>query len=181
METQLQQTIRRVERLEAESSIRDLKSRYHVLINDTEFDKVGTLFTDDASVQLGYLMPSEHPVLGKAAITRAFAAMKDYEGQSQLKQFLHNHIVELAGDDTATGTGMLFACYGIGEDSYMVAGRYDEEYRRVDNTWLFSAMSLSLYFTVPLDVGWAGHKRHYLVNSGQRVPDYPDLLPNPAV
>jgi ketosteroid isomerase-like protein len=181
MDTQLRETIRRVERLEAVRSIKDLKSRYHTFINDTDFEKVGTLFTDDASVRLGYLMPSDDPVEGKANISRAFTAMKTYRGQSQLKQFLHNHVVDLSGEDSATGTGMLLACYGIGEDSYLVAGKYDEAYRRVDGAWLFSAMFLTLYFTVPLDVGWAGHKRHYLVNSGQRVPNYPDLLPNPAV
>lgn len=42
-------------------------------------------------------------------------------------------------------------------------------------------MDLALYFTGPLAVGWAGPKRHFLVNSGQRVPEYYPLLPNPAV
>jgi hypothetical protein len=42
-------------------------------------------------------------------------------------------------------------------------------------------MNLALYFTVPLKLGWAGRKRHYLVNSGQVVPEYKPLLPNPAV
>jgi hypothetical protein len=42
-------------------------------------------------------------------------------------------------------------------------------------------MRLVLYFTVPLKEGWAGHKRHYLVNSGLTIPDYNDLVPNPAV
>jgi hypothetical protein len=32
-----------------------------------------------------------------------------------------------------------------------------------------------------LAVGWAGSKRHYLDNSGQQVPEYDPLLPNPAV
>jgi hypothetical protein len=51
----------------------------------------------------------------------------------------------------------------------------------VDGTWLFKTMDLALYFTVPLSVGWAGPKRHYLVNSGQETHEYDPLLPNPAV
>lgn len=38
-----------------------------------------------------------------------------------------------------------------------------------------------MYFTEPHEVGWAGHKRHYLVNSGEVIPDYKELLPNPAI
>lgn len=39
---------RRVARLEAVQAIRDLKSTYHTYVNDTAFDKVPDLFTDDA-------------------------------------------------------------------------------------------------------------------------------------
>jgi hypothetical protein len=107
--------------------------------------------------------------------------MKASTSQSQLKQFLHSHIVELTGPHTASGTGMLYACYGVHADAYVVAGKYSEDYVRVDGTWLFKTMDLALYFTVPLSVGWAGPKRHYLVNSGQETHDYDPLLPNPAV
>ena len=109
------------------------------------------------------------------------AGMASSTAQSQLKQFLHSHIVELSGPDTATGTGMLYACYGVHADAYVVAGKYSEEYVRVDGSWLLKTMHLALYFTVPLAVGWAGSKRHYLDNSGQQVPEYDPLLPNPAV
>jgi len=78
--------------------------------------------------------------------------------------------VELTGADTASGTGMLYACYGVHADSYIVSGKYSEDYVRVDGSWLFKTMDLALYFSVPLAHGWAGPKRHFLVNSGQKVP-----------
>jgi hypothetical protein len=92
--------------------------------------------------------------------------MKTNTSQSQLKQFLHSHIVELTGPYTASGTGMLYACSGVHADAYVVAGRYSEEYVVEDGAWPFTSMDLALYFTVPLALGWAGAKRHYLVNSG---------------
>jgi SnoaL-like domain len=171
----------RLQRLEDTESIRTLKNRYHTYVNDTAFDCVGSLFAVDASLKLGYLMPSENAIVGRDNIQSAFSGMKSGTSQSQLKQFLHSHIVELTGPDTASGTGMLYACYGVHADAYVVAGKYSEDYVRVEGVWLFKTMDLGLYFTVPLALGWAGPKRHYLVNSGQEVPDYDPLLPNPAV
>ena len=171
----------RIQRLEDTENIRTLKSRYHTYVNDTDFDRVGSLFAADASLKLGYLMPDENAIVGREKIQAAFSGMKTSTSQSQLKQFLHSHIVELTGRHTASGTGMLYACYGVHADAYVVAGKYSEDYVRVDGAWLFKTMDLALYFTVPLALGWAGPKRHYLVNSGQAVPIYDPLLPNPAV
>jgi SnoaL-like domain len=171
----------RIQRLEDVESIRTLKSRYHTYVNDTDFDLVGSLFASDASLKLGYLMPDEKAIVGRDNIQAAFSAMKNSTSQSQLKQFLHSHIVQLAGPTTASGTGMLYACYGVHADAYVVAGKYSEDYICVDGAWLFKTMNLALYFTVPLTLGWAGPKRHYLVNSGQKTPIYDPLLPNPAV
>jgi len=171
----------RIQRLEDIEAIRTLKSRYHTYINDTEFDSIGSLFAADASLKLGYLMPDQNSIIGREKIQAAFLGMKTSTKQSQLKQFLHSHIVELTGPNSASGTGMLYACYGIHDDAYVVAGKYSEDYDRVGSRWLFKTMNLALYFTVPLATGWAGSKRHYLVNSGQEVPLYDPLLPNAAI
>lgn len=171
----------RIARLEDIEAIRHLKSTYHTYINDTRFDDVPALFTQTATVKLGYLMPEGRAWVGREQITAAFASMKDSTAQSQVKQFLHSHIVELGDVDSATGTGLLEARYGVKDQSFNVAGKYLEEYQRVGGQWLFQTMELKLYFSVPLNTGWAGPKRHYLVNSGETVPDYPDLRPNPAV
>jgi SnoaL-like domain len=171
----------RVQRLEDAESIRTLKSRYHDYVNDTNFDRIGSLFAADASLNLGYLMPDGNAIVGREKIQAAFSGMVTTAGQSQLKQFLHSHIVELTGPHAASGTGMLYACYGVDADAYVVAGKYSEDYVRVDGTWLFKTMDLALYFTVPLALGWAGPKRHFLVNSGQDIPDYDPLVPNPAI
>jgi hypothetical protein len=171
----------RIQCLEDRENIRSLKSRYHTYVNDTDFDHVGSLFDADATLRLGYLMPDGDAIIGREKIQAAFSGMKTDTRQSQLKQFLHSHIVELTGAHSAHGTGMLYACYGVHADAYVVAGKYTEEYVRVGGTWLFKTMILALYFTVPLGLGWAGPKRHFLVNSGQEVPEYDPLLPNPAI
>jgi uncharacterized protein (TIGR02246 family) len=171
----------RVARLEAVEAIQNLKNTYHTCVNDTAFDKVPDLFTEDAYVHLGYLMPGGQPWTGREQIRAAFSSMKSTSLQSQVKQFPHAHVVEITGDGTASGTSQLLALYGVGEDSYLVAGKYEEKYVRDDHGWLIKSMRLRLHFSVPLTAGWAGVKRHYLVNSGEQVPDYPDLAPNPPL
>lgn len=49
--------------------------------------------------------------------------------------------------------------YGV---SYLVAGRYDDRYRRIDGVWRFSEMTIDFYYTVPAGVGWTGDELHYL-------------------
>lgn len=88
---------------------------------------------------------------------------------------MHSHDVAITGDDTTDGTGIVLALYGVREDSYLVAGKYV-------SGWNCSSTSASRsYFSVPLEQGWAGARRHFVVNSGQPVPDYPDLRPNPPL
>jgi hypothetical protein len=43
----------RIQRLEDTESIRTLKSRYHTYVNDTDFDRIGSLFAADAALKLG--------------------------------------------------------------------------------------------------------------------------------
>jgi hypothetical protein len=138
----------RIQRLEDIESIRTLKGRYHTYVNDTDFDRVGSLFAVDASLNLGYLMPDEAAIIGREEIQAAFSGMKSNTSQSQLKQFLHSHIVEVTGPHSASGTGMLYACYGVHADAYVVAGKYSEEYVRVDavngssKLWIWPCTSL---------------------------------------
>jgi ketosteroid isomerase-like protein len=117
-----------VARLEALQAIRDLKNTYHTYVNETAFDKVPDLFTDDACVHLGYLMPGGQPWTGREQIRAAFSGIKSTSLQSQVKQFPHAHVVEITGDNTASDTSQLLALYGVGEDSYIVAGQYEEAY-----------------------------------------------------
>jgi hypothetical protein len=75
---------------------------------------------------------------------------------SQLKQFIHNHIVAITGENTASDTGLLLALYGVQAGSFYVAEKYLEDYERDDGTWQFKKIVLVLYFTVPLNADWAG-------------------------
>lgn len=163
----------RIGRLEAIEEIRGLKNRYHLLVNDCRFDEIGDLFTEDAVVDMGYMHPSADPCVGRDAIRAWYATLTQSVGLSQLKQFTHNHSVTVDGDQ-ASGWSLLEARYGQGEQSYNVAAKYVEDYKKVGGRWLFAAMRLQVYFTVPLELGWATEDRHHLILR----PDF--VLPRPG-
>ncbi|MCY4514174.1 MAG: nuclear transport factor 2 family protein, partial [Candidatus Tectomicrobia bacterium] len=78
-----------------------------------------------------------------------------------LKQFIHNHVVEVNGD-TAKGFLYLEAKYADKGESLFVAGKITDDYVRVDNRWLIRDTVTHLYFTTPLSKGWAVEDPHYL-------------------
>ncbi len=147
---------RRVRHLEDIEAIRTLRNQYHSCINDGRYADIAALFTQDAVVELGYLARYD----GLEAIDRGFSGMGERE-RFFIKQFIHSHMVAVTGD-RATGTSYLDARYGRYGVSYLVSGRYDDVYVRHAGKWLFQAMILELYHTVPAGVGWAGEERHYL-------------------
>lgn len=169
----------RVRRLEDIDQIKKLKNRYHLYINDCQFERVGELFTNDAVVDMGYMGGDAGTWCGREEIGGKLSQIPQH--LSQIKQFLHNHTVEVDGDQ-ATGWAFLEARYGLESESYNVAAKYSDGYRRVDGVWLFSSMLVTFYFTVAMLKGWAGEARHQLFRlEGQEAPFSRDLRPNPPI
>jgi hypothetical protein len=147
---------RRLAVLEDKDEIRRLRDDYHGCINDGRFAEIVDLFTADAHVELGYLAT----YVGRDAIDVGFRGMGARE-RFYIKQFIHSHRINVRGDD-GTGVSYLEARYGRFGTSYLVSGKYDDIYRRVDGKWLFSSMIAEFYYTVPDGVGWTGDELHYL-------------------
>ena len=147
---------RRVRLLEDKEEIRRLRDNYHGCINDGRFDEIVDLFTDDAHVELGYLAT----YVGREAIDAGFRGMGERE-RFYIKQFIHSHRIDVDGDG-GTGVSYLEARYGRFGTSYLVSGRYDDIYRRVNGVCRFSSMIAEFYYTVPDGVGWTGDELHYL-------------------
>ncbi len=147
---------RRLRLLEDKEEIRRLRDDYHGCINDGRFGEIVGLFTDDAHVELGYLAT----YTGRDAIDMGFRGMGERE-RFYIKQFIHSHRIDVDGD-TGTGVSYLEARYGRYGTSYLVSGRYDDIYRRVDGRWKFASMIAEFYYTIPDGVGWTGDELHYL-------------------
>lgn len=142
----------RVQQLTDAEEIKKLRFRYHECVNETKLAEIPDLFTDDGDLNFGYLGKAH----GKAELKKFFDALPKL--LSFVKQFIHNHVVEVHGQ-TGKGLSYLEAKSVSKGESYLVAARYDDEYEKVNGQWKFKKMHLTPYFTVPYNEGWAQEDR----------------------
>jgi hypothetical protein len=141
-----------VQTLRDQDALRALRYRYHECINEGKYDEIPGLFTEDGALDFGYLGKAN----GQAELVKFFQGVSKL--LSFVKQFIHNHVVHVQGDQ-GTGLSYLEARSVSKGESYMVAARYDDEYVRQNGQWKFKSMNLTPYFTVPLREGWAQEDR----------------------
>ena len=163
MATDLEQRVRELEAKVVElydrEAIRDLRFRYHECVNEGRTAEIPDLFTDDGELEFGHLGKAR----GRDQIKTFFSGIGGRRttpegrprGLSRVRQFIHNHVLKVNGD-RAAGYAYLEAKPVYNGESYVVAARYNDEYVKRDGRWLFSKMSLTPFFMVPLKEGWAG-------------------------
>ena len=151
------QLIARIDALEAEvrelkdiEAIRVLRASYHDLTNQGKIPELWRLFADDAEIDYAHMGQAA----GGAEIRQMFGGIKT----AFAKQFSHGHMVEVSGD-RGSGYSYFEARLIHRGESYIVAGRFDDEYVRRDSRWLFKKVTATFYFMVPLQEGWAGEDR----------------------
>ena len=137
----------RVRHLEDIHAIKTLRMLYHRYINEEEFDRVVSLYTPDARLDFGPIAKAA----GTAQIDAMYRSLPD--NVEIVKQFIHNHLVEVHGDE-AVGLAYLDARYGNKGESLLVAARFEEKYRRTADGWRISETIVTVYFAAPVQPGW---------------------------
>ncbi len=126
-------------------AIRTLRCTYHEYVNQDRVAELADLFSENATVSYG-----ERPsVTGREAI-RAFFVNFPIKWA---RQFIHAHVVEVDGD-RGKGYSHLDGRPVLDGKSFMVAGRFDDEYVRENGRWLFSRVVLTVWYMVPVQPGW---------------------------
>ena len=152
LEERVRQLEARVRELDDREAIRELRHYYHEYINTGKLSEIIGLFTEDGEYDFSHLGKGT----GREAQKKFFEGISNYI--SSVKQFIHNHMVELHGD-TATGISYLEAKPVYKGEAFLVAGRYDDEYVRQGGKWKFKKMKFTPYFMVPLKEGWAQEQK----------------------
>lgn len=157
LEARLQGLEAQVGKLNDLEAIRTLRRHYHECINEGRNAEIINLFAADPEIDFAHLGRGK----GKAQVNAFFSGISipaPGGGQPQLysfvKQFIHNMVVNVHGD-TADGFSYLEAKPIYNDESFLVAGRYDDEYVRENGQWKFKSMKLTAHFMVPLKEGWA--------------------------
>lgn len=163
LEARIKELEGKVQELGDREALRDLRYRYHEYINEGKFADIVGLFTDDGELEFGPLGKAK----GREGILAFFkrlgpspsgAASSGGAHFTFVKQYIHNHVVQIQGD-RAKGFSYLEARPVINGEAHLVAGRYDDEYVKADGRWRFTRMIFTPHFIVPFKDGWANDER----------------------
>lgn len=154
----------RVAVLEAREEIRSLRNRFHEYVNTNRWDEIGGLFADNAVLDYATLGQAG----GRSAIAEYFGSMprRIPTGPGELpfvRQFIHGHTVDVdPGGETASGTSSLFATPVYDGRSFLFSGAFADRYVRLEGEWLFASVTLDIWYSVPLEGGWAQPDRNQM-------------------
>lgn len=137
----------RLRHLEDIQDIKTLRMLYHRYINEEQFGQVVSLYTPDARLDFGPIAKAQ----GTAQIDAMYRSLPD--NVEIVKQFIHNHLVEVHGDE-AVGLAYLDARYGNKGESLLVGARFEEKYRRTAEGWRISETIVRVWFAAPVEPGW---------------------------
>jgi hypothetical protein len=151
----------RVATSESVLAIQGLKARYGELV-DRRFAagsvvdadtlaavaaSVADLFTADGVWDGG-------PGLGVASGRPAIAARLGQPTLTFSRHFFVNPRIEVDGDRATARWDLLSPCRRTDGTSYWMCGYEDDEYARVDGTWLHRSMKLTTVLMSPVGEGW---------------------------
>lgn len=151
----------RLDRCEAVLEIQSLKARYGELVDDRFpggrpaaaetlaglAERIASLFTEDGVWDGG-------PVLGEATGRPAIAARLAQPTLSFARHLFANPRISVEDDRAVGRWDLLSPCRRQDDSSWWVYGYEDDEYARVDGTWLHKSMRFTTVFVAPVGAGW---------------------------
>jgi hypothetical protein len=133
--------------LVARESIRDLVARYNANGDSGRFDPMLELFAEDATLEL---VDARHT--GRAAIRELFEGVaartgdRPATGARFIRHFTATHQIDLLSPSEAKGRCYYVVFTERGADHW---GRYIDDYRQVDDRWLFWHRKVTTDASVP--------------------------------
>jgi len=148
LEEELAQLEAEVANLVDLEAIYRLRNTYYAHVNESRFDQLPALFTENATADFGNELGKR---TGRGDIAEAIASLGD---DAFVQLFPHGHVVDLAGD-SATGHLYVEGRLIEGGESFITMGKATDRYARVNGRWLIDATEFKSSYATPLAVGWA--------------------------
>jgi uncharacterized protein (TIGR02246 family) len=129
----------RLRELEDEREIRDLLIRYAACLDRRDFPGYSALFTED-----GHWYGRAGDVRGRAAIEQmlldSFGPTPEGFVNTGNFHLMTNFLIEVDGDTARADSRITYFARGDNDrPAPMLAGRYEDEFVRVDGHWLFAS------------------------------------------
>jgi ketosteroid isomerase-like protein len=134
----------RIQWLEDRWAINDLLVKYSVTIDDRDIAGLVELYTEDAVFD-----GVKGPMRGRAAIADYYEQRTGEFGATY--HIPYSHAVERTSDNEATGLVLAAAELAIGDEAFMIALRYTDDYVKGDDgTWRFRKRDIEQLYAMPL-------------------------------
>ncbi len=140
----LEKAVQRLTDLEA---IRDLARRYAHLVWQNKPLEAVDLFAEDGIVDMG----KDGGIIEGRENLRVIYSQK--VGDMMLHPFVHNHLIELNGDQ-ATGIAYLDLRCTRDDQTLMGSGYYEDQYVREAGQWKFKCRKLNMCYLVSPGEEW---------------------------
>ena len=139
----------RVQRLEAQAAIRDLRYEYCYSVDDRDWNGLVDLFTTDASLEYSGIGSFE----GHDGV-REFANEYVSETLEATTHAVTNGQIEVDGD-TATGRWYVVAFTTQTDGNCGIRwAEYREQYQRTKDGWRIASLQLQFHYSAVYDDGW---------------------------
>jgi ketosteroid isomerase-like protein len=141
----------RIAALEARAEIDRLITRYARAVDEDIDAELHAIYAEDA---VSEIIPwSDKPAVGRAKVVASF---RDYMSKfANRKRFIVNRVIDVTGDDTATGWANWFVMQAGAGESYVGWGSYDWQFRRNAGIWEITKMVITVDCMTTKDKGWA--------------------------
>ena len=130
--------VRRVRRLEDRAELRELADRYCLAMDDSDWDVLAGMFTDDAEMAGA---TGRHKVIGVLRSIRS--------GYGRTIHTAIGQVLRFADDDHASGVVAARGELAIAGQTVLCAMRYLDDYIRVDGVWRFARRTLQFSYALP--------------------------------
>lgn len=161
--------VSRIDRLESIHAVSQLIARYCVAVDDRDCSGVAGLFAQDCR-----MVTSQEVLQGRQAVFDYYRERLSSFGPSY--HVPHLNTLEFSSSDEASGIAMSHVEMALGESTYIVALRYYDQYRRVQDGWAFAQREMRQLYALPVadfSNGLAKELRLCWPNGPCRSSDWP--------
>ncbi len=155
----------RVRKLEDAHEIGQLRARYSQYLDDGRWEELADLFTPNGE------FVGLSTARGRAELRTFFAGLQE-GALTAWWHFSANETITVDGDHAHGETWLFQPCVVDGEP-HIAAGRYrDQVARQPGGRWLFAERTVTFFFWVPMETGWAPGRMGWPPAAGAIDPHY---------
>jgi hypothetical protein len=147
----------RIQVLEDREMLKELMATYCFLVDDEKFaELVNEHFTSDAQCDFRFRLGELPPFVSNGQ-KEVLAFFRDFVSimLKDMSHTTHNHRIAVDGDRASADSYFELTARDKNSSGPVTgAGRYFDEFERVDGKWRFSQRKADIFYIVPLDPGW---------------------------